>query len=334
MRPAVGTLPCLLAVCLCAVAASAGLPEPEETAALLLSPAAVYRARGRAVLDGDPGREYERAVVAVVGQRAGERGAWIDELDARAEEASGPELLRIQRMLDALRGARDATIGVDLYFVAVPPALARRILGEGEPTVAHAAPGAWEEWWRRIRADKSAEVILRRALPTRDTREAAFRAVRRTSYVKRYDSEKTGDAVVLDPVVDAVEAGVAMRWRPHLSDDGAFVTLDCAIEVSELVQPIASRQLEIEGHTVQIQVPEVHRLEMGQSVTLPVGGHCAWRLPEPGAKDDARVVLVLLRAVLGDPLPVEAPAPAPESEAGPQSPPPPGSRDDAADRGG
>lgn len=298
----------------CLVLAFAGsIPSPEETAALLLSPNAEARARGRAVLDAGPGRAYEREVIAIVGERAGARGAWIEELEARAEDAEGPERLMLQRMLEALHDARDATIGVDVYFVAVPPALARRILGEDGATVVHAAPGAWDGWWRRILAEDDAEVLLRRALPTRDAKEASFKRVRETSYVKEYERREEGTAVILDPVVARVEAGLSMRWRPHLSGDRAFVTLDCRIVVSELVDPMKTAPVVIDGHTVQVQVPEVRKLEVDQSVTLPVGGHAAWRIPEPGAKDDARVVLVLLRAVLGDPLPVEGP-PEPETE--------------------
>ena len=284
-----------LTLLLCsAVVAGPDVPMPEETAALLLSPNQRLREQGRELIARDLGRRYERDVIGRLARWAGDREGWIATLEKRSSSASGIELRRVQRMLGHLADVKDETIVVEILFVAVPPAVAGRILAPGGGTAIHAAGPAWKSWLGALRSDKAAEILFQRSIPTRDTRPASFSIGRQVSYVKRYDHDEQRN--VVSTVVETIEAGVKMSWTPQVSADRRFLTLHAEIQLTDLERPIPTSEIRLGGRVLKLQVPRIETLTMRQSVTLPTGGSCAWRIPDPAAKPQDHAVLVLLRS--------------------------------------
>jgi len=118
----------------------------------------------------------------------------------------------------------------------------------------------------------------------------------KVSYVSGYEHDEK--RAIISPVVKTVENGVRMEWTPHLSKDGRFVTLECELKLSYLKRPIETAELKLAGQTVRYEKPSLETTTMRQAVTIPAGGHCAWRLPDPTAKPNAHVIVVVLRTRL------------------------------------
>jgi hypothetical protein len=263
------------------------VPMPEETAAMLLARNETVRERARTLLDRDLGRRYEREVLASVSRWAGDRAGWIADLEERAKTAGGSELTRIRSMLGHLQGAKGVRVETRVTFVSVPPARVNRM-----PTMVFASKRDWEAWWGALKAAKEVEVLFERTITTQDTRLASFAHGSKVSYVAGYDHDK--EQGTISPVVKSVQTGILMQWAPHLSMDRRYVTLDCSVRIDHLKRPLAKEEVTIAGRRLAYEKPEIESTRMAQSVTLPAGGHAAWRLEDPAAKPNDPVVLVLV----------------------------------------
>ncbi|MHC4956733.1 MAG: hypothetical protein ACYTGN_00060 [Planctomycetota bacterium] len=290
-------------VLLCAVATAAPGPIPEEVAAMLLSPRADLRAFAEKLLKVRP-EAFATEVRATADKHRADPKAWITELEKAAQDASGERKRRVERMLDALLGGQDAHVGVNAHVVAVPKALADRILTTK-------GPEAWDKWWGWIRADKKSEEFLTRALPGRDARLARVKAGKRISYVKDMQIDERG--MVVDPVIATVEAGLELEWRPRLNKDRTAVRLETKAKLVRVKRPIAFVEVQRSNKKFRVQRPELTTYSHEQAVVLRVGGCAAYRFPLEPIEKEGHVALVLLRANVGGPLPFQPP---PKAKAG------------------
>lgn len=287
---------------LLALAGAAAAESPDELAAMLLSPNEKLRSHAARQVTAD----NAIAVLRHMTRWAANRAAWVDALEARAKEVEGAELAKVQRMLRHLAGAQREHIGVDVYFVSMPKEMGLRILGDVEATVVHGAKSrAWTQWWQWIRDDKRTEEFLSRAVAGEDTRPASAKHLRQVSYVKDYKLVEQGKA--LDPVLGVLQTGVSIAWTPSLSEDQRHITLDVELKRATLKRPIATAEIRRGERMVKVQRPDVSRVEMRKRISLPAGGQCAWRVPDPEAEAAGTIRLVLLRAAHGEPLPLDAP---------------------------
>jgi len=291
---------------LAATANAQKVREPEEVAALLLSPQEGKRERGHKAVVGSDSVAFLRAVLVHVERRGHDREAWILELQEEQTEATGLELRRIATLLQHLLPAPDAILNVDSCCAVVPRELARKILGT-EPT-AKSPTCIWptDERLRLclgwVGKDPASRIYLSRRVLSSDRSAIRIASKQRVSYVK--DVEITDDGIA-DPVVAVIEAGAEVGLRPVISRDARYVTLEVLAEIAELERPIKVVEKQLPPPVkLRIQVPVVHTAELKTTVTLPMGGHCILGMPT-GAD---RVALVFLRAAVGGaaiPLPRE-----------------------------
>ena len=282
------------------------LREPEEVAALLLSPQEKKRERGRKAVAGSESVAFMRAVLTHVGRRGHDTEGWILELQKEQNEATGLELRRIATLLQHLQPAPGAILNVESCCAVVPRELARQILGT-DPT-AKAPTCIWPSDERLrlclgwIDKDPACRIYMSRRIASGDRSPIRIVSKRMVSYIE--DVEISDDGIV-DPVVAVIEAGADVRLRPVLSRDARFVTLEVLAEIAELERPIKVVEKPSPPPVrLRFQVPVVHTAEIKMTVTLPLGGHCI--LSMPTGKD--RVALLFLRAAIGGaaiPLPRE-----------------------------
>ena len=273
---------------------------------MLLSPDARTRARAKEQLKQEPAEPYRNAVLFLLAEKAHDPAHWAAELEVRAKNAGGPEFVRVKRMLGHLHGSKQQHVGVDFYFVSVPKELAKRILGHDAATTVHPAKGgAWKQWWTWLRKDGRVKLRFGRGIAGQDTRPASARVVRNVSYIRDIVVDERG---VADPVVGTLESGIVVRWTPKLSEDQAYVTFNLDIGSVDLARPIATVKVDRAGREFEIQKPDVVKTAQRKRITLPLGGHCAWSVPDRTAEKEGRTLLVLLRAVLGPPEAEEWPA--------------------------
>ena len=280
--------------------------EPEEVAALLLSPQEKRRERGRKAFLRSDSVAFLRAVLVHVERRGHDREAWILELQEGRKEATGLELKRIATLLQHLLPAPDAILNVETCCAVVPRELARKILGT-EPT-AKSPTCIWptDERLRLCLAwidkDPACRIYLSRRIASSDRSPIRVASKQLVSYVE--DVEIADDGIA-DPVVAMIEAGAELGLRPVLSQDARYVTLEVHAEIADLERPIKVVEKRVPPPlNLRIQVPVLHTAEVKTTVTLPIGGHCI--LSMPTGKD--RVALVFLRAAIGGaaiPLPRE-----------------------------
>jgi len=278
-------------------------PSVEQCAAMLLSPDAEVRKAGVAALAD----VNERAVLAVLARRAHSRSAWIEELEKELPDSSGPRHVEVRELLRILRHSTEDNVGVDLVMVSLTKDDARKLLGEGLPSVVFRDGRAWDGWWQAIDAWNGAELVVKTSLPGKDAHPVEIERKRKISYVR--DFEIRGN--IASPVVDEVEAGLTVKWRPVLSRDGKHVTIDFDVLLRDIVRPIAVQKKDVGKLQVQVQVPEQSESRDRRTLTLPLGGCAAFLFPGKG--ENATVCFV--RATLGAPQGVPE-LPIPEAKVG------------------
>ncbi len=279
-----------LALLAALVGAEAPRPHPEECAALLLSPDPARRAAALSLVD-KPG--YAREVLDAIGRRGHDTARWLADLAALAATAEGEKLQRIERTRDALIGGEEKNVGVDFYAVSVPHAFAEALLGERRGLLVGEEEGAWGRLWERILDEAASETLGWIAITGRDRCPAEARVQRRLSYVADL---KLDDRGVVDPVLGALTVGATLRWTPRLSADGAFLTLDCDLVVSDIVRPMGVREVALGAVKGQVQQPDLHAVSARRTLSIPNGGYAAVGLPGERA-----TTLILLQAVVGAP---------------------------------
>ena len=282
------------------------LHEPEEVAALLLSPQEKKRERGRKVVAGSGSAAFLRAVLAHVGLRGHDPEAWILELQGEKGGAKGLKLRRITTLLQHLQPAPDAILNVESCCAVVPRELARQILGT-DPTI-KSPTCIWPSDERLrlclgwIDKDPACRIYMSRRIASSDRSPIRVASKQRVTYIKGVEITDDG---VADPVVAVIEAGAEIGLRPVLSRDARFVTLEVRAEITELERPIKVVDVPLPPPVkLRIQVPVVHTAKVKMTVTLPLGGHCVLSMPT----SEDRVALVFLRAAIGGaaiPLPRE-----------------------------
>jgi len=269
------------------------LPAPEETAALLLSPAEANRKKAKEILQTDRGRAYERAVLATIAEWAHDRQTWIDELRRITRERDPIKRSRALRMLDHLRPELQL-VSVEVNVIAVPEETAKQVLGPGLATVVSNEAAAWERWRATISQAKGAKVLFSGTAAGDDGEEVTAEANKSISYIRDFELKGGPGKWVADPVVDNLAVVSRATWRPILSADRRFVTVRMALSLTDCIQPIAVEQRDLDGKLkVRVQVPEVSRARTKMTVTLPTSGHAAWSLVD----EKGRRLVVLCRAV-------------------------------------
>jgi len=265
-------------------------PLPEECAAMLLSPDAERRAAGLRLIDD---AAYARDVLRAVARRGHDIPRWLADLAAEAATARGDDLLRIERTRDALIGGEGVNIGVDFYAVSVAHAFAEALLGERRGQLVGEEGGAWVRLWDRIVDEATSETLGWIAVTGRERCPAEARVQRRISYVSEL---RVGEGGIVDPAIGSLTVGATMRWIPVLSADRNFLTLDCDLVVSDIVRPIAVREVAVGASKGQVQQPELHAATARRTLTIPKGGYAVLGLPAEKA-----TTLILLQAVVGAP---------------------------------
>ena len=281
---------------LVATAAAEVIPEPEETAALLLSPDPTQRRRGRELLETDRGRKYERTVLMTVVRWAPDRKGWINDLRKR-EPDSQIGRARVARMLSYLRG-RPRLVSVEFHVLAAPDALVRRLLGPGSATVVTADAQEWQRWKQEISRTAGVRNVFTGAAASDDGEDAAAEMERSIAYVKEFEIKGGPDRWVADPVVDTLLLKTRAAWRPVVSADRRFATLRLDLDVADCIRPIPTKERAIDGkNKVTVQVPEVTRARTKRTVTIPLTGYATWSI----ADKKGRRYLVLCRAIHSEP---------------------------------
>lgn len=288
----------LLALLTCLVAAATAeiLPEPEETAALLLSPEPAHRRRGLKLLETDRGRKYERAVTLTVARWASDRTGWIEEL-RKLEPAALVTRQRVARMLSYLRGT-PRLVSVEFHVLAAPDVLVRRLLGPGLATVVSDDAQEWERWKKEIARTSGVRYVFTGAAASDDGEDATAEAERSIAYIREFEIKGGPGRWAADPVVDHLLLKTRAAWRPVLSADRRFATLRLDLTVADCIQPIATEERELDGkNKVKVQIPEVARARMKTTLTIPLSGHATWSI----ADEKGRRYLVLCRAIHTEP---------------------------------
>lgn len=260
-------------------------PPAAETAALLLSPDPDLQRKGLAVLEAGRPPAYEHEVLRLLARWARDPDGWADTLAPRRNEPT------VKRMLEALKPV-SPVVNVEVLVVAAPEEVAQAVVGAGRDTVVSADAARWRAWAASV-AD--AKVVFTGSAPGNVGDEIEAKCIRSIAYVKDFELKVGGNVVAADPVVDQVEVEGRATWRPVLSADGRFLTLDLTLQLRDVTLREEDKALTPE-RDVRIQVPETVDARQRTSVTLPVGGHAAWMLAEEGKGP----WLVLVRAARAD----------------------------------
>ena len=103
-------------------------------------------------------------------------------------------------------------------------------------------------------------------------------------------------------MVDTLETGAFVRWRPVVARNREYVTLHCSLRLVDIVRPMKVKQVPVAGGVkARIQVPEMHELEKRLSVTLPLGGCAAFVVGAGPAAQAKHTTIAFVRATIGSP---------------------------------
>ena len=264
------------------------LPTAERCAAMLLSPAAEVRKAAEDALSEASSAAYRDAVLGVLTKRAHSRAGWVAALESELPDSTGPRHKQVRELLRVLKHSTEDNIGVDVVMISMPKAAAIRVLGDGLPGVVYRDGAQWTAWRKSLGTSTGVEELFRTSMPGKDGLDVHVEKKRQVAYVKEFEF----DGKIGHPVIDQLEEGLFLKWRPVLSRDGAHVTLDFDIRLVDLVRPIAVKEKTIQNMKVRIQVPEQTETRERLSITLPLTGCAAFRFQTKGAN----VTVVFVRA--------------------------------------
>ena len=292
--------------------AQAARPPAEECAAMLLSPSTEWRRAGHTALAEGSSAEYRESVLTFLSRWAHSRNGWIAALEKGLDDSGGQRHVAMRRLLKILKDAGEDDIGVDIVLVDLPHAEAERLLGRGTPTVVFADSGGWSGWWKALGATADATVVFKSSMPGKESLDVVVERKRQISYVRDFEVKNN----IGSPVVDTLETGAFVRWRPVVARNREYVTLHCSLNLIDIVRPIKVKEVPVAGGVkARIQVPEMHELEKRLSVTLPLGGCAAFVVGAgPGARAK-HTTIAFVRATIGSPAGVPK-LPLPEREVG------------------
>lgn len=126
--------------------------------------------------------------------------------------------------------------------------------------------------------------------------EAELSAVEQVAYIQDYDLQVLPEEQheIADPVIGIAQSGVVLRLRA-VPLGGERLGIWAEIEYSELVQPIATKEIRIgsSGQKVTIQLPDITRARVEGRFELDAGETLLLQSDDPTGEE---VVLVLLTA--------------------------------------
>jgi hypothetical protein len=286
------------------------------------------------------GTDAEQAMVARWVETA-ERATLLDLFRAvRALRAAEPEELGVVDV--ALRVAEEARrlVHIETKLIEMPAEVAHRLLGPQRPqpgrthrpthppTHRQMDAAAAKRLLANIQATPAAQVVSSPRVTTYDGQRANVSILNQVSYVQDYDvehgkDERGEDGVIIDPIIGVIQEGVTIDLKAHLEDAGS-VRLEFVGTWSAVRQPIAEREIEIAGHEVKVQLPEIFVAKTEATAALADGGYV---LIGGGASFDTgdrrveRVALVHVR-ILDPSTPAGSPSLVPPDFGLPVLPPP------------
>lgn len=175
---------------------------------------------------------------------------------------------------------------------AEPGRLARSNAGpDGEPWVLD-TPNQRSEFLERLKKDSRAELLSSPQVLLYPRQRGNVSILREIAYVADYEMHKNvypGDQMVLAPVIDVVQEGIVIDAKV-VRTGLDHVAVDFALEHSDVTEPIALFQTTIEGHPVEIALPEVALRRVESRAALVSGSTLVY----PAFEHEDREIAVLV----------------------------------------
>ena len=262
-------------------------PTPTEIATLILDGNAGEHALVAAWLEGAD-RAQMRAVFAK-----------LRELRA-ARKATGLEVVPPKPEADPFAAHEGPLVNAEVRILQVPVKDAAALLGAKRPSADRSHHMLTEaevtRLMRAIEKHEGADVLSAPRLTVYDRQKANVSVLNQVSYIQDYDVEITNAARVADPIIGIVQEGILIDFTPTC--DQAAKTIRVAFEgtFSSLQRPIPSKEIELAGTKVTIQLPQVEVGRIRETLDVRDGG---WVLLGGGVtfqpeKDGPRVERVAL----------------------------------------
>jgi hypothetical protein len=248
-------------------------------------------------LENDAPRLVEAASDLGVGGAEDER---LEEADARLTATLRPEgHARLSALVDAVRGAVDRGIAIDLRLLLVPPddpllspsrAAPPGVVGKDERERLLATAGA----------DGGAKLLFAERRRVRPCEPSRWRRLRSRSFVEALEVNQTGIVPVIAPRVGAVTEGFDAFTVAAPSPLGRGVRVGIRATAASLGE---GRRIAALGH--DLDLPEAREASVAAWLDVEDGGTRALVLGPPGERTKGALVLLVGAAL--DPTPPPAP---------------------------
>ncbi len=167
---------------------------------------------------------------------------------------------------------------------------------EGAVAEAHGKPGSADA--------RAVTSIAAPRITTLQGQTGTLTVSQEVSYVKDYVLHVGDRSKIVDPIVDVVQDGLLLKVEPVIHPDGKTLTLGMTLTLADLVEPIREVEMEIEGHRVKREIPEVRTSHWDSGILeIPAG---QTRLAVRGLKHtdrethETRDVEVLVGVTIGE----------------------------------
>ena len=204
----------------------------------------------------------------------------------------------LQQTLSGLRQDMSEMVRIETRVISAPlTALLGREVSASRPgdVVPIEDPVAALEAWI---AAGDAEIVAAPALSCFPEQRASVHVGREISFVADFDVEIAQSAIIADPIVERIYAGVEIELTPTISA-ADIVRVDVLATCTDVALETFSTTLGAFEDPVEIQIPAMIRTEVRRAVDVPDGGTIVVRLSDDR---DARrfVVLTVTRERLLD----------------------------------
>ncbi|MGQ0614282.1 MAG: hypothetical protein ACT4PV_11145 [Planctomycetaceae bacterium] len=118
-----------------------------------------------------------------------------------------------------------------------------------------------------------AESIAAPQLACRNGQKASITITREVAYVADFELDSGRDgALIVDPVVESVTAGVILLLRPVAAADGSSIRIAMSVQIHELDEPLARLEFPLPtGTSAEIQVPAGRKTEITRVIRCDRG---------------------------------------------------------------